>query len=501
MNFRQNKSIILFILGFGIFMFTRRSEILPSIQIAIVIAPVLILRFIRIQSTKKGIFLTLLGFLLSMNIALWGLFTSKDAGAVLTFNILRSSLLAILYFLPYMIDRLVYPKLKKINFVPTLTFPIIVTAMFFLSSLEGPFDGGSAKGVFVYGPQIFKQIASVTGMWSFIFIYSWLASIINFSWENKFSWKKIQKYFLAYIITIIFIYSYGLIKISSSKNHKAETVKIAAVVLLPEDGKPVSMEEVFKYKKVSNYDETISKIENLTEIAASNDAKIVSFQEFAIVINEENRSRLLQKFKEIAIENNIYLSVSYAYVVKEGKGKNLHLLIDTEGNFLLDYQKRFLWGFGDHGETAVFWKGAEVIQSTETPYGQIGISICRDMNFSRFIRQAAKQNVDIMLSPSYDYPRSTKPSYTLRSIEYGFSFVRPTYNGVSFVEDYNGKVLKQMNMDDAGNGIMYLDVPTKGVKTVYSVIGDLLGWFCVLGALLLIIFSTINWKRDDKRLE
>ena len=126
---KKYESIILFVLGFGIFMFTRRSEILPSIQIAIVIAPIFILRFIRTQSTTKGIFLTLLGFFLSMNIALWGLFTSKDAGAVMMFNIVRSSLLAILYFLPYMTDRMIYPKFKDKGFLSTLVFPTIVTSL------------------------------------------------------------------------------------------------------------------------------------------------------------------------------------------------------------------------------------------------------------------------------------------------------------------------------------------------------------------------------------
>ncbi len=58
-----------FFLGFGIFMFTRRSEIVPTIGIAIIIAPIFISGFIRTQTTKKGIFLTFLGFILSVKIA------------------------------------------------------------------------------------------------------------------------------------------------------------------------------------------------------------------------------------------------------------------------------------------------------------------------------------------------------------------------------------------------------------------------------------------------
>ena len=55
--------VLWFFLGFGIFMFTRRSEIVPTIGIAIISAPIFTLGFIRTQTTKKGIFLTFLGFI------------------------------------------------------------------------------------------------------------------------------------------------------------------------------------------------------------------------------------------------------------------------------------------------------------------------------------------------------------------------------------------------------------------------------------------------------
>jgi apolipoprotein N-acyltransferase len=50
-----------------------------------------------------------------------------------------------------------------------------------------------------------------------------------------------------------------------------------------------------------------------------------------------------------------------------------------------------------------------------------------------------------MLNPSYDIPKSTGSSYSLRAIENGFSLVRPVYNGYSYVIDYNGKILAHMD--------------------------------------------------------
>lgn len=490
----EQKSIILFFLGFTLFLFTRRSELVPTISIAIIIAPIFILRFIRTQSTKKGILLTLLGFVLSINIALWGLFKMDDLLFRILYDLIRSSSLAVLYFLPYMIDRLIYPKFKEKNIASTLIFPITTTAIFFLSSLEGPFDGAGMSSKFMGGFELLSltQMLSVFGIWIFVFISSWLVSTINYSWENKFNWKKIKKIVLIFLSVIFIIFLFGFAKINLTP--QSDTVKVAAIILIPLDGEPTTMNNLWEEKSYSPYEETIFRIENLTKTAATNDAKIISFQEHAITINEKDQQKIRKDYQRIAKENNIYLSITYSYYSEDEKGENKHLLIDNKGEIKLDYSKRFLLGLGPFGETGVFKKGPEIIQSVNTLHGKIGISICRDMDFLSFIRQAGKANVDIMLSPSYDWPKSIGPGYSFRTIENGFSFIRPTYNGYSYAMDYNGNLLAHMDSDETKTGIMYANIPTKGVKTIYSKIGDLFAWLCVLGLIAIIIGLFLNRK-------
>jgi len=107
--------LLWFVLGFGIFIFTRLSKLVPTIPIAILIAFVFILRFTRTQPTKRGIWLNLLGFILSINIGLWGLFEMGGDISSLLFNLIRSPLLAVPYFLPFMTDRLIYPHFKQLQ--------------------------------------------------------------------------------------------------------------------------------------------------------------------------------------------------------------------------------------------------------------------------------------------------------------------------------------------------------------------------------------------------
>jgi apolipoprotein N-acyltransferase len=87
--------LILFALGFGIFMFSRRSDLFSTIGCAIIVSPIFILRFIRTQE-RHAIALTFIGFMLSLNIALFGLFKMEGGFLTLVGNFIRSSLLAVL---------------------------------------------------------------------------------------------------------------------------------------------------------------------------------------------------------------------------------------------------------------------------------------------------------------------------------------------------------------------------------------------------------------------
>ena len=58
-----------------------------------------------------------------------------------------------------------------------------------------------------------------------------------------------------------------------------------------------------------------------------------------------------------------------------------------------------------------------------------------------------------------------------------------------------------MDSDETDVGIMYADLPTQGVNTLYTRIGDVLGWICVAGLLGLIPLSIvlrIKQKREKR---
>ncbi len=490
--------LIWFVLGFGLFMSTRASHFVPYWSAGIVIAPVFILAFGRSLSRRKGNWLTVLGFLLSCNIAMWGLFELDGATASMVYNTIRSSLIGLLFAIPYLADRALYPKLSKAGGWATLSFPIAQTAVIFLISLEGPFDGDMISAVYSgFGGISIRQVASLAGLFGFVFIYSWLAAVINFAWEERSNLSRTRSPAVAIAVVLLALLLFGAIKINALNDSEQETVKVAAIFLLPEDGKEFDPNGLFS-RQPSDYDAVLVRIEALTRTAASNGARIVAFQESALKVDEADEENMIADFSAIAVANRVYFSVGYGVFPPEGKGWNKAILISDQGEVGVDYRKRYLLGFGDFGETLIYNKGPEVIQAIDSPYGRIGVSICRDMSFPGYARQAGEQHVDIMLNPSYDVPKSGGPMYSLRAVENGFTMIRPVYNGFSYAVNANGEVLAAMDSDLTDSGVMYAEVPTEGVNTVYSRMGDLLGWLCVAGFLGFLPLNLVLRRQQEQ---
>jgi len=79
-----------------------------------------------------------------------------------------------------------------------------------------------------------------------------------------------------------------------------------------------------------------------------------------------------------------------------------------------------------------------------------------------------------------------------RAIEQGFNLVRHASNGLSIATDYQGRVLSRMDHFTTADRVLISEVPTRGVDTVYSRIGDLFAWLCIAASLGLIVLA---WRR------
>ena len=130
------------------------------------------------------------------------------------------------------------------------------------------------------------------------------------------------------------------------------------------------------------------------------------------------------------------------------------------------------------------------IQVLETPFGRLSSVICFDMDFPGLLHEAGNLGTDIMLVPSNDWleidPWHTEMAL-FRAIEQGFNMVRQTANGLSLATDTRGRALSRMDHFTTEDRVMVSQVPTRGVTTIYSKVGDLFAWLCIITVPALIV--------------
>jgi apolipoprotein N-acyltransferase len=210
--------------------------------------------------------------------------------------------------------------------------------------------------------------------------------------------------------------------------------------------------------------------------------------------NEKGVTALLARGREVARQESIYL-VLPTYTVYSDPDKpidNRLFIIDPAGKIVLEHEK--------YGCTALNMSQIK-LTAFDTPYGKMSAVMCCDLDFPTVISQARQQGVDIFFAPSNEPLPSVVQMHAqqapFRAIENGFSLVRPTSNGVSLYTDPYGRTLAMIDQRLASDPVLVIQVPTHGVTTIYSVIGDLFGWLTVIGFAILVGWAFFRGRRQD----
>ena len=175
-----------------------------TIPLAAWLYPVFMLRFVRTQPVLRGILLLFLAIVLTLTVELPGYLPL--AGAL---NYLAPVGLAVVFgvliTLTYLIDRLVAPRLGGMP--GTLVFPLATTTVWYLSALVNPFGTFGNPAYTQYGDLPLLQLLSVTGLWGIVLLMSWLASLVNWAWEQGFAWSKVRPGLLLYggLLALVFV--------------------------------------------------------------------------------------------------------------------------------------------------------------------------------------------------------------------------------------------------------------------------------------------------------
>jgi apolipoprotein N-acyltransferase len=127
---------------------------------------------VRTQPLLRGILLVVLAIVLLLAGELPGFLPLAGILSSLA-PIGLGVLFGVLITLPYLIDRLVAPRLGGLP--GTLVFPLAVTTVWYLCALVNPFGTFGNPACTQYGELPLLQLLSVTGLWGIVFLMSWLA--------------------------------------------------------------------------------------------------------------------------------------------------------------------------------------------------------------------------------------------------------------------------------------------------------------------------------------
>lgn len=455
--------------------------------------PLFFLRFTRTSSPFVGI----VGVWLASVVALFFFFYESE---ILVFNpIMIGGCLVIntILVLPYLVDRLVSPRLSLLSgLLATLVFPLSRAAFEFLNTiLVSPFGSMFSLAYTQYGNLPLLQILSITGVYGVTFLIAWFASVGNWAWEQQFSWSGVHKGTLLYSGLLVLVLLGGSIRLTFFQP-SAQTVRVAGISvsrsLNQEVRHNISNFETAQQLSQTDFAQLRSELAIIdgdlltrSQSEARAGAKIVVWPEAGAVTLEEDEAALIERGQVLAQQEQIYLAMGYVVLQYNTPYLdalyNRTVLIDPQGQVVWTYDKaRPVPGMEE------FAPGDGIVPVVDTPYGRIANVICFDADFPDLMRQA--NGVDLMLVPSNDW-QGIVPMHThhtaFRAIENGYSVVRQTSNGLAATYDYQGHVLAASDYFVTDQQTMIAFIPVKGVQTIYEIVGDLFAWLCVAGMLFL----------------
>ena len=239
-----------------------------------------------------------------------------------------------------------------------------------------------------------------------------------------------------------------------------------------------------------------------TATAFRQGAKLAVWQEQSALVLPQDRQSAINRSAALARSHGAYLEIWLGVLTQSQSLPyflNQAILISPAGRLLWTYKKTDPVLGLESGFTAT---GRGVLPVADTPYGRLTTVICNDVGDPGLLRQAGRNGADILLVPTHEtitFEASANAAQVVyRAIENGTSLIRPSGGDISLMTDYQGRVIASQNYSASNDGILLANVPTRGVWTLYSRIGDAFAYLCTVG-LLLGIHLARAVKRNARR--
>jgi apolipoprotein N-acyltransferase len=461
-----------------------------NVPLAAWLAPVFLLRFVRGRSLKIGLPTAYVALTATSAFQLRGMVPIPGIGYYIFLGVW-----GVLLVLPYIMDRLVAHRLTS----PTasLVFPTAwVTTEYAIS--YGPFASWGSAAYSQYGNLPLLQVLSVTGLWGVTFLIGWSAAVSNQLWEQDSMPARRGAWLCFGTMGAVMLLGGARLALFPPSSQTVRVASVSRKAVEPElsnalldqmwNGQATaeSMVLIRPWAATRNND-LLARTER--EMLAG--ARIVFWGEANAILMKEDEAAFVARGQELAAKYHVYLGMGLG-VLNMGKTRpveNKLVLIEPNGEVAWEYNKAHPVP-GPEAERQV--RGDGKLRALVTPYGRVSAIICFDGDSPQLLAQAGALRADVMLDPSNDW-RAIDPWHTqmvsFRAIEQGFNLIRQTSMGLSAAYDYQGRRLAAMDHYLTTDYAMVSQVPTRGVRTIYSRLGDWFAWVCTVALAALTILS------------
>lgn len=466
-----------------------------TVALAAWIAPICLLRFLRLRSGWGGFAAAYAVRLITLPIAERGMIPVPGV-----FYYIFIAVISFVALLPYVADRAIAPRLKPIP--ATLIFPAAMVTVQFLLGFGMHGSWGSLANT-QSGDLPLLQLLAVTGLAGVTFLIAWLAPVANLVLERGLDCRASRIASIGFVSVCLIVVLGGGLRLAFFPP-ASRTVRVAS--FSPTDSGPpidsrlrdhvirgtATMQEMTAFESTarSGQDYLLQR----SAIEAQAGAKIIFWSEGAATVLRQNELAFLKRGESLAAHYRLYLGMTLASW-SPGQAhplQNKLVLIDPSGNIVWQYLK----AHPTPGPESVFSVTSDgKLRFLDSPYGRISAAICYDMDFPRLLAQAGRHRTALLLSPASDW-RGIDPRHTqiasFRAIEQGFNLARQANGGFSAAYDYQGHRLAAVDAYTSPDAALVAEVPTAGTFTLYSILGD---WFAYLCIAALLALAILAWRR------
>lgn len=218
--------------------------------------------------------------------------------------------------------------------------------------------------------------------------------------------------------------------------------------------------------------------------AAAQGAVVGYVPEMAFGFNPQEK--YTAELQALTAETNLYLYFTYAYHEESG-WHNETVLIDPDGKIFPIYGKQHAFGEPPTVSAGVF-------PIHQTPYGKMGAIICMDGVFTDSARKTALAGAQILANPSYNstvgISEQNWTHFVFRSVENQVPVVNADRGYYTMITGTHGEILADVRTPAGANAVVVADVPLAQANSLYTHVGDWMGWVSLAGFVFFMIFQS-----------